>query len=188
MASPRVQGKWPRPFPATRLASWCQHALRLPPTGVSCLCSAESSSISRGLPGGWEEVLSSARRWGSPWDQAERRGPRLPSTSGFEAGGWRPQEAKEDSGSGAASGEQHGGLWSSWNHPASLCWSFQRRCPHPPAFAFILPSFLLSLLRPWCTISPVSLFLSVLIPPSLLFFSLQIFMEHLLCTRSYSRH
>ena len=48
--APSVQGKWPRPFPATQLASWCQHAPPPSPPPGFPVCAALAQLHLQGTP------------------------------------------------------------------------------------------------------------------------------------------
>lgn len=69
-------------FLLTQLASWCQHAPRPAPTGVSCLCGASPAPSPGDSLAGGEEVISCSRLWSPP-----RAGPAAPAGSQHLA--WR---------------------------------------------------------------------------------------------------
>lgn len=95
-------------FLLTQLASWCQHAPRPAPTGVSCLCGASPAPSPGDSLAGGEEVISCSRLWSPPRGRAGC--PRRLSTSGLEGGVRGSQETTEDAGSQAASDARSGGL------------------------------------------------------------------------------
>lgn len=70
MAPPVSRGSGRGRFLPTQLASWCQHAPRPAPTGVSCLCGASPAPSPGDSLAGGEEVISCSRRWSSPRGQA----------------------------------------------------------------------------------------------------------------------
>lgn len=75
MAPPVSRGSGRGRFLPTQLASWCQHAPRPAPTGVSCLCGASPAPSPGDSLAGGEEVISCSRRWSSPRGQASNAPP-----------------------------------------------------------------------------------------------------------------
>lgn len=111
MAPPVSRGSGRGRFLPTQLASWCQHAPRPAPTGVSCLCGASPAPSPGDSLAGGEEVISCSRRWSSPRGQASNAPPHRPSTSGLDGGVRGSQETTEEhAGSQAASDARSGGL------------------------------------------------------------------------------
>lgn len=164
-------------FLPTQLASWCRQAPCPPRAGVSCLSSTRPAPSPGDSLAGGKEVISSARRWSSSGDQAKVCScpACLERLSQKEVPG--SQEAEEDSGH---RWPVRSGL-GAWEPPRTS----------QPLRAWLgryLQQDALTYWPPSLPISPVSFFLSASYLPSSFLSLYKYLLNHLLCTRYYSRH